>query len=36
MIDVTVLADKNIPLKEFQELSKYKDLKLRLQKCGNS
>ena len=36
MIDITVLADKNISLKEFQKLSKLKNLKLRLQKCGKS
>ena len=28
MIDVTVPADKNISLKEFQKLSKYKDLEI--------
>ena len=30
MIDVTVPADKNISFKEFQKVSKYKVLKLRL------
>ena len=28
MIDATVPADKNISLKEFQKLSKYKDLEI--------
>ena len=32
MIAVTVSADKNISLKEFQELSKYKDLKIKVTK----
>ena len=32
MIDVTVPADKNISLKEFQKLSKYKDLEIEVTK----
>ena len=32
MIDVTVSADKNISLKEFQKLSKYKDLEIKVTK----
>ena len=32
MIDVTVSADKNISLKEFQKLSKYKDLEIEVTK----
>ena len=35
-IDVTVAADKNISIKEFQILSKYKDLEMKFKKCGNS
>ena len=36
MIDVTVPADKNISLKEFQKLSKYKDLEIEVKKCGKT
>ena len=32
MIVVTVSADKNISLREFQKLSKYKDLKIKVEK----
>ena len=32
MIDVPVLEDKNISLKEFQKLSKYKDLEIEVSK----
>ena len=32
MTDVTVPADKNISLKEFQKLSKYKDLEIEVTK----
>ena len=32
MIDVTVPADKNVSLKEFQKLSKYKDLEIEVTK----
>ena len=32
MIVVTVSADKNISLREFQKLSKYKDLKIKVAK----
>ena len=32
MLDVAVPADKNISLKEFQKLSKYKDLKIEVTK----
>ena len=32
MIDVTVPVDKNISLKEFQKLSKYKDLEIEVAK----
>ena len=32
MLDVTVPADKNISLKEFQKLSKYKDLEIEVTK----
>ena len=32
MIDVTVPVDKNISLKEFQKLSKYKDLQIEVTK----
>ena len=32
MIDVTVPTDKNIYLKEFQRLSKYKDLEIEFTK----
>ena len=32
MIDVTVLADKNISLKEYQKLSKSKDLEIEVTK----
>ena len=34
MIDVRVPADKNISLKEFQKLSKYKDLEIKFKKRG--
>ena len=32
MLDAAVPADKNISLKEFQELSKYKDLEIEVTK----
>ena len=32
MVDVTVPADKNISLKEFQNLSRYKDIKIEVTK----
>ena len=32
MIDVPVLEDKNISLKEFQKLSKYKDFEIEVPK----
>ena len=35
MLDVTVPTDKNISLKEFDKLSKYKDLEIELKKCGS-
>ena len=35
MIDVPVLEDKNISLKEFQKLSKYKDLEIEVSKMWN-
>ena len=35
MIDVPVLEDKNFSLKEFQKLSKYKDLEIEVSKMWN-
>eukprot|EP00795_Rhopilema_esculentum_P016353 gene16353-biopygen5591 len=36
LIDMSVPSDKNVSAKVFEKLSKYKDLELKLERCGTS